>query len=154
MPVADITRKCGECGACCTVLAVQGLKEAGVPCPHMKGCGTNRCRIHADPSKPAVCAGYSCMWLQGNFLASDRPDKIGVLFDANEVDGYYLVTAREARFGAAAGTRAKDLIEKLAKGCAVVVVPFNNDANRRLICSNPEIVAKLAPKLRAAGLMR
>lgn len=147
-------RKCGECAACCTVL---GIEEIGKPpnaaCPNMKSCGTNRCKVHQTPALPSVCSGYLCMWLTGNFTADDRPDKIGVIFDGNEVDGYYILSAREVWAGAASSPRAKELIDKLARGTVVIVIQHASET-RRLICSNAGIIATLRPRLQAAGLLR
>jgi len=145
------TRRCGDCGACCDVLGVPGFKEQRARCPHMRPCGTNRCTIHADPEKPDACAGYVCMWLQGNFQPGDRPDQLGVIFDGHEQDGYYVVMAREVRPGAASAGRAARLIDQMSVGMVVIVVP-HDDGNRRLVCRNRAIVAKLRPKLAALGV--
>lgn len=144
-------RRCGDCGVCCDVLAVPDFKPANTRCKHMSACGTNRCRIHASPEKPSVCSTYQCMWLMGHFQTGDRPDKLGVFFDAHEVDGYYLVVARETRSGNAKAGNAARLIEKMSHGMLVVVVP-PDDGPRRLVCNNRAIAQKLQPKLRQLGL--
>jgi hypothetical protein len=144
-------RKCGSCGACCVVLGVPGLKEPQTPCPHMKSCGTNRCRIHASPEKPDVCSTYSCMWLQGHFQAHDRPDEIDMIFDGHEKDGDYIVTAREVRPGSSRTPRAAQLIDSMAAGLVVIVVPHDN-GKRRLVCKNRAIVEKLRPRLANLGI--
>ena len=149
MPVAN--RKCGECGACCDVLAVPGLKEARTRCQHMKSCGTNRCRIHARPEKPSACSGYSCMWLDGHFQPGDRPDQLGVFFDAHEQDGYFIVSAREIRPGASLSGRPAQLIDQMSTGMVVIVIP-HDDGNRRLVCKNSAIVTKIRPRLATLGI--
>lgn len=117
----------------------------------MKSCGTNRCRIHASPEKPSECSGYSCMWLQGHFQAHDRPDEINVIFDGHEQDGDYIVTAREVRQNASKAPRAAQLIDSMAAGLIVIVVPFD-DGDRRLVCKNRAIVEKLRPRLANLGI--
>ena len=145
-------RKCGDCGACCDVLGVPGLKEPRSRCPHMKSCGTNRCQIHKSPEKPEACSTYRCMWLDGMFLTGDRPDQIGLIFDgARDDGGHYLVTAREVRQDASRSGRAAQLIDQMATGMVVIVVPHDN-GNRRIVCKNPEIVRKLRPRLANLGL--
>ena len=152
MRVAE-QRKCGDCGACCAVLAVPGLKGENETCPNIKPCGTNRCRIHDKPELPAACSGYRCGWLDGMFKVDDRPDKLGVIFDATKApgDSYYIVAAREVRPKAAESPRAAELIRVVANEAAVVIVPATG-TKRRLVCNSPSIVERLRPLLRQQGL--
>lgn len=50
------------CGACCIAPSISspiptlpGGKPAGVPCPQLDA--ERRCRLFADPARPAVCTG-------------------------------------------------------------------------------------------------
>src|SRR5579872_4156139 len=73
-------RTCGECTACCTVLAVVELhKPARWACDHVacSGCQTYETR-------PSACRDFHCLWLRGAVAGdeSHRPDKLGVMFDS------------------------------------------------------------------------
>jgi hypothetical protein len=66
-------RGCGDCGLCCTALAVPELdKPNGVECEHLtpEGCG-----IYDD--RPFSCVAFECSWLQGGGRNWDRPDLTG-----------------------------------------------------------------------------
>lgn len=73
-------RSCDGCSACCHTLRIGALdKPAFAPCQHVsrKGCGIYR-------QRPAVCAAFRCLWLQGlqiDGVAADqlRPDRLGLL---------------------------------------------------------------------------
>lgn len=80
---ADPSRSCGECQACCTVLAVRNLgKPFYVRCEHQKG---GRCDCYA--TRPEECVAYVCSYLSGGLPPEEgnRPDKLGVLFNV-EID--------------------------------------------------------------------
>ena len=75
----DSSRHCGDCTACCTVLAVDELrKPMRCACPHQAAIG---CRIYED--RPLGCRQFNCVWLRGGFPADEawRPDRLGVIFD-------------------------------------------------------------------------
>ncbi len=66
-------RKCGECRACCTAIAVKELRKPFMAhCEHEcdKGCAIYK-------TKPDSCSGYECGWLLGMGHIEDRPDRIG-----------------------------------------------------------------------------
>jgi hypothetical protein len=72
-------RVCGECTACCTVLAISELqKPARWACDHVDCSG---CGIYEN--RPQTCRDFQCAWLRDDIPgdASLRPDKLGVLFD-------------------------------------------------------------------------
>lgn len=82
---ADGARACDGCTLCCSVLRVDELRKlGGVPCHELRapeeaerlggGCG-----IHA--TRPAICRGYRCLWLQGGLEEGDRPDRLGAVLD-------------------------------------------------------------------------
>lgn len=92
------------------------------------------------------------MWLAGHLLTGDRPDRIGMIFDgARDQDGHYIVTAREVRPDSSRSGRAAQLVDQMAAGMVVIVVPHDN-GNRRIVCKNPQIIAKLRPRLANLGL--
>ena len=117
-------RQCGSCTLCCKLLAVPAIeKPAGKWCQYCersKGCGIYDVR-------PAGCRTFNCMWLQGAWLDSDRPDQIHVVFGINETPQPLreklarekkqftdaMVTAFENRPGAFQTTRARELIMTL-----------------------------------------
>jgi hypothetical protein len=59
-------------------------KPGGVPCRHL---GDKGCTIYGKPEWPQLCRGYFCEWrdlpwFNGKNLY--RPDRLGVLFQAND----------------------------------------------------------------------
>lgn len=96
-------RSCGKCVACCVYFPVSELdKKAYTPCRMLKErkemqtdsdgmplmfpisyrLGTEKnCTSHR--TRPAVCSGYFCAWLEGQGEEGDRPDKAGIIFDQN-----------------------------------------------------------------------
>jgi hypothetical protein len=90
-------RECGPCSVCCSVLRVDELaKPAGRDCRHQ--CGEHGCAIHA--SRPAVCRGYHCLWLQGGLEDDERPDRIGGIVDLEPGGLGVRLGIREIRPGA------------------------------------------------------
>jgi Fe-S-cluster containining protein len=71
------------------VLRVDELgKLGGEPCPHILpegGCGIYETR-------PRICRGYRCLWLQGGHEESDRPDALGAVLD-------FMTTGTDVRLG-------------------------------------------------------
>ena len=70
-------KPCGECGMCCKLLGVPGVKERNCRCPHWasgKGCDIYKTR-------PVQCANFECLWRAHKGMTKDmRPDKLGVMF--------------------------------------------------------------------------
>ena len=78
--VAEGSRECGSCYACCTWLGIEELKKwTGQPCRHL--CGGNdpskRCSIY--DKRPTACAEYTCMWKQGYGPDELQPNRSGIL---------------------------------------------------------------------------
>ena len=74
-----MSRICGTCTLCCKVMGIAELaKPRDQWCPH---CAPgNGCKIYAEPSRPASCAGFACAWLIGEGLPEAmRPDKSHVV---------------------------------------------------------------------------
>lgn len=73
-----MTRLCGECVACCRAVAVTALqKRAGTTCTHC----SNGCTVY--DTRPAECAEYVCLWLEGFGEDENRPDKLGAIIDVH-----------------------------------------------------------------------
>jgi hypothetical protein len=89
-------RSCGSCSLCCTVLRVDDLsKLAGRDCAHQgpRGCGIYQTR-------PNICRGYRCLWLQGGLEDDQRPDLIGGVVDLQAAGLNIGLVIHEARPGA------------------------------------------------------
>lgn len=74
-----MSRTCGDCTRCCTMLSVHGdgwYKPPGVPCASQADGG---CSIYAQ--RPAACHAYRCMWLGGFGTLDDRPDRGRAIFE-------------------------------------------------------------------------
>ena len=109
-------RTCGDCTACCTVLAVDELrKPMRWACDHV-ACGG--CRVY--DARPQSCRHFNCQWLLGEISGDDsaRPDRLGVLFDF-----YQIAATNESRLvalevwdGAFDEPAAAALISELASG--------------------------------------
>jgi Fe-S-cluster containining protein len=70
-----MTRECGDCQECCTLLDIRELDlAAGTKCKHQcdKGCAIHRVR-------PDVCRNFSCLWRNGKLEQDQRPDKTGMI---------------------------------------------------------------------------
>jgi SEC-C motif len=103
-----LTRSCGECEECCRVVAVAELnKPYHTPCVHQTGKG---CGIYGD--HPAECREYACVWLQGKMPEEMRPDKIGILVDAEGGDEWVVV--QECRPGALAAPVGRAVISQIS----------------------------------------
>ena len=90
-------RQCGSCSLCCTVLRVDELaKPAGQDCVHQRG--TSGCGIHE--TRPPVCRGYACLWLQGGLEDDERPDRTGGVVDLEPRGASVVLSIRETRPGA------------------------------------------------------
>lgn len=75
----SVTRSCGDCQACCTILPVPPVgKKANARCPHQRfGKG---CTIY--DRRPIPCKVWSCRWLVDDDAADlRRPDRCGYVVD-------------------------------------------------------------------------
>ncbi len=89
-------RSCGTCSLCCTVLRVDELaKPAGHDCVHQRG--RSGCAIHS--TRPSICRGYRCLWLQGGLEDDERPDATGGIVDLETTGVGLRLAIREARPG-------------------------------------------------------
>lgn len=73
-------RTCGRCTVCCTVLRVEEIgKAAGETCRYVSRDG---CAVYE--SRPSACRGFRCLWLLGFGVDRHRPDRSGVLLEAQQ----------------------------------------------------------------------
>ncbi|CAN5664426.1 hypothetical protein BH09PLA1_BH09PLA1_09810 [soil metagenome] len=58
-------------------------KPLNTPCVHLVqiGCGIYR-------SRPQSCRDYDCAWLHGHFAVEDRPDKTGIVWTFEQIEGF------------------------------------------------------------------
>lgn len=84
-------RPCGECQACCHVIAVHLNTSLDQPedkpnyttCKHQCDSG---CAIYNN--RPTECRTYHCLWSVGYITNEDyRPDKLGVILDFRQAQG-------------------------------------------------------------------
>lgn len=79
-------RQCGECQACCEVVAIKGdnmtpEKKNYERCVHQCDKG---CAVYS--SRPVECRTYMCEWRTGTLTdEDDRPDKLGVIIDTRNL---------------------------------------------------------------------
>ena len=124
LPLAQrIARSCGECVACCYVLAIRDLgKPVSVDCRHLdRSKKTECCSIYAE--RPFDCQQYECAWLvdAGFGDAQHRPDRIGVLFTPRDnrwevvpFAGPTTLIAHETRSGAFEEDQAAKFMKHVA----------------------------------------
>ncbi len=75
-----MTRQCGTCQACCSIVPVGALKKpAATRCEHQRF--KSGCAIYAR--RPFECALWSCAWLAAwpEAAALRRPDRAGYVVD-------------------------------------------------------------------------
>lgn len=70
-------RQCGECKACCHILAIPEIeKPFDTMCRHA-GPGPRCCTIY--DSRPKPCKEYQCLWKLGAGTLEQRPDQLGLV---------------------------------------------------------------------------
>lgn len=153
-------RRCGDCTACCSVLAVGEIqKKAWTPCEHCQPRRSSRrdagCRIYV--TRPEGCRTYQCLWSLGFGKTSHRPDKTGVIFDmalnsqqaavVRALDEHYklpVMIAREVWNGAFMREPAQDVISRVATRAIVILLYADetgqSSIGRRSIIGPPHIM--------------
>jgi len=58
-------------------------KPLNTSCVHLAPVG---CGIYE--SRPQSCREYDCAWLHGHFREEDRPDKTGIVWSFESIDGF------------------------------------------------------------------
>lgn len=122
-------RECGECQACCNLVAVEQLRKPyGVNCEHQCSAG---CGIYQN--RPGVCRVFACGWkLRPDMPPELRPEKCGLMLAveesitvANRLD-FYVYEVRSGAF-----STMPDSFRQVLNRClgekphfGVVFVPF------------------------------
>lgn len=141
------SRSCGTCEECCRVVAVAELnKPYHTPCVHQTGKG---CAIYGN--HPVECKDYTCVWLQGLLPEEMRPDKIGILVDAEGGDEWVVIQecrrgALDTPVGIELINRISGAVGKLRRG--VRIEPFG--AHKRATATEkglPGLYQEIAPKV-------
>ena len=124
LPLAQrASRSCGECFACCYVLAIRDLKKpTGEDCKHLdRSRKTACCSIYAE--RPFDCQQYECAWLRDAGFGDTwhRPDRVGVLFTPRDnrwevvpFAGAFTLIAHETRPGAFEEDQAAKFMKHVA----------------------------------------
>lgn len=89
--LAEKGKGCGECTACCTLLAVDMSPVSSIDKPERTKCThvcKKGCSIYGH--KPTSCSVFMCMWLATQIFDDEmpiawRPDKVGCVVDVNEL---------------------------------------------------------------------
>ena len=111
-------RVCGECTACCTILAVGELNKANYQsCPH--NCGS--CAIY--DSRPRTCRTWCCSWLLGRIEGDEqrRPDKLGLVFSHDQLGGKRITVACEVWPGAGKQSNNANLLRTMSQQMPIVL---------------------------------
>ena len=140
-------RECGDCSACCEWYDIEILdKPRGQKCQHS---GCTGCDIYDSAEKPTVCSEFSCLWLDdtGELTESERPDKIGVIFQHRETfrspdrraygfDYAYVISWDPQKDPKELGSSMRKVVERLAKVCPIILPeetrvfgPWDEDGN-------------------------
>lgn len=117
-------RKCSECSACCVLPRIPELDKRGYsPCLHLQTPvpGSGCCRVYSD--RPEVCSDYRCLWRAGMLEGDERrrPDKLGLMFAIDLVDGNPYIECWELWEGAAREHPGRGALEAMAAQTPVLV---------------------------------
>lgn len=137
LPVLQ-SRACGSCSICCVAPEVEALgKPDWEPCSRLT---TDGCVDYTG--RPDDCRRYRCGWLQGQGLEEHRPDRVGVLFSALELQpvGLHFVV-HEMKPGALEGEWVQGEVLRLATHRLVFRVL--EDGARQLLCGPRQQVRAL-----------
>jgi hypothetical protein len=120
-----MSRECGDCTLCCTLLGVQDIdKPAQTKCEHEcdSGCGIYETR-------PYSCKRFDCLWLKRLLPVWARPDKINVVFDVAKpkITGKKMpLLLIEGEDGAHKSHKLRPIIEFLGRDREVIVIDTKN----------------------------
>lgn len=117
-------RVCGSCSWCCIALSIS--KEHGeIAKPEWEPCrflGKKGCSRHFDPTRPALCGSFRCLWLDGACDQYDRPDTCGILLYTWRMAGHPVAVAKELWNGAKMTKAGMRVILKSALSVPCLVV--------------------------------
>lgn len=139
-------RTCGDCMACCNVLAVDApdfKKSAETPCPHLSSRG---CGIHAV--RPNICRAWFCVWRRFADMPDEaRPDRSGLLVSLNFVreprncfEGVSINVRVLAESRAVESGIAKAILDSL---CDRLVPVWFSDGSKKMLLHPDNEVARL-----------
>jgi hypothetical protein len=141
-----VDRACGDCTACCTVLAVNSpdfKKPAGTPCTNLaaRGCG-----IHAV--RPHICRTWFCAWRRVADMPDEaRPDRCGLLVSVNFereprncFEGVSINVRMLAGSDAIANGMAATILDSL---CDQLIPVWFSDGSRKMLMHPDNEVASL-----------
>lgn len=120
----EAKRVCGGCHACCILPSLDegGIqKNGGERCPKLNGIG--KCSIY--PGRPKTCREFKCGWLAGKLPegVEYRPDKLGLMVGAVEIEGFVAAQVYEVWKGAAeTEERANKVVQMLMRENLVMLV--------------------------------
>jgi len=121
-------RSCGDCSACCTVLAVPGVdKGRYVPCQHLRQ-GNKCCGIYE--SRPEECNAYSCGWKVGIGTSAHRPDRFGVVFSIENTAFGPTLIGLETRPGRGESPEVVQFARSIVRGKDVALIMGGKDWRR------------------------
>jgi hypothetical protein len=119
--VGVANRVCGECTACCTIMAVDELNKGNYQgCPH--DCG--RCAIY--DARPRTCRNWSCGWLLGHIEGDERqrPDKLGLMFNRERLGGEMIPVVYEVWPGAGREANNAALLGEMSQKMPIILRDF------------------------------
>lgn len=122
------TRSCGECQACCDVIAVKTLHPPKANYEHCQHQCERGCGVYSH--RPKECKDYRCLWQAGLLTSEEhRPDKLGVLLDERVIQetGQPCVVIWEVRPGAWEEPAVKELVKFLRqRGIRLMMNEYGN----------------------------
>lgn len=150
LPVIESSRRCSKCTACCTTHSVDAIgKPEFTRCSSLRP-GAGGCRIYKD--RPESCREWACLWLMGVGVASDRPDKLGIVFDVqwSEPLAAYVLKLFEVRRGAHLQPRVQHIIQSLLAAKGGIAILYS-PGKRTLLGGDPDTTKRAEEIMRAHG---
>lgn len=141
-----VDRACGDCTACCTVLAINTpdfAKPAETPCVYLTAHG---CGIHA--MRPRICRTWFCAWRRIASMPDEaRPDRSGLLVSLNFVknpqncfEGVSITIRALAGSDAIATGMAATVLDSV---CDQLVPVWFSDGSKKMLMHPENDVARL-----------
>jgi len=142
-------RTCGECTACCTILAVEEIGKAlNEPCRHL--CGTG-CAVYE--ARPTACRTFNCLWLWSGKDEAERPDRSGVMLEAAQASarntGLMPIAAYETRPGGFDGYWGQKILKRLSRKSLIGLIPYQGAEPREFIGPPEQVAAGIEWKRRS-----